>query len=113
MTQQQQAAWLAARKTRNPVLETMRDSFDGGDPWGSVMAWWFAVCDVISDIDPAQVPAAWEFRQSPMGSDTESFEYEQILETMAADGVTLETLQHAGWVLCRYAAQLKLSGLDY
>lgn len=105
--------WLSARPTRNPVLETMRDSFDGGDAWGSVMEWWFALADVITDIDATQIPSEWEFRQSPFGADTEAYAYNAILETMRDDGVTLETLLHAGKVLTRYAAQLKLAGKDY
>jgi hypothetical protein len=107
------ALWLSARPTRNPILERMRDSFDGGDPWGSVMGWWFAIADVITEIDASQVPSEWEFHQSPFGANTEAFEYSEILETMRDDGVTLDDILHAGKVLTRYASQLKLAGKDY
>lgn len=105
--------WLAARPTRNPIIERMRDTFDGGDAWGSTMGWWFAIADVVTEIDPSQVPSEWEFRQSPMGSNTEAYEYQEILETMRDDGATLEDLLDAGNILTRYAAQLKLAGMDY
>ena len=105
--------WLSARPTRNPVLETMRDTFDSGDAWGSTLSWHFAICDVISEIDPSQIPSAWEYQQSPFGADTEQYEYTEVLEAMRGDGATLDDLIHAGNVLSRYAAQLRLAGQDY
>lgn len=105
--------WLSARPTRNPILETMRDTFDGGYSWGSTMEWWFAIADVITEIDPSQVPSDWEFRQSPLGPDIWGFAYQAIVRTMRNEGATLETLLHAGTVLTRYAAQLKLAGVGY
>lgn len=105
--------WLSARPTRNPILETMRDSFDGGDPWGSTMGWCFAIADVVTEIDASQVPSEWEFRQSPMGANTEAYEYQEILETMRDSGASLYDLIDAGNVLTRYAAQLKLAGMAY
>lgn len=105
--------WLAARPTRNPIIERMRDSFDGGDAWGSTMEWWFAIADVITEIDPSQVPSDWEFRQSPFGSNEDSFAYQEIVALMVEDGITLDDLVPAGNVLTRYAAQLKLEGMDY
>lgn len=105
--------WMSARKTRNPIIETMRDSFDGGDPWGSTMEWWFAIADVITEIDPSQVPSAWEFRQSPFGANTDSYAYQEIIDTMRDEGAVLEDLLNAGNVLTRYATQLKLAGMDY
>lgn len=105
--------WMSARPTRNPVLETMRDTFDGGDPWGSAVAWHFAIADVITEIDPAQVPEAWEFQQSPFGADTEAYEYNAVIETMRDNGAVLEDLIHAGNVLARYTHLLMLAGKDY
>jgi hypothetical protein len=104
--------WLAARPTRNPVIETVRDTFDGYDAWGSTMEWWFAIADVIAGIDASQIPSEWEFRQSPMGADIESYAYQEIVATMCS-GATLEDLLAAGNILFRYAAQLKLEGMDY
>jgi hypothetical protein len=103
------AQWLSARHTRNPILEIMRDSFDGGDAWGSVMEWWFAIADYLTDLDPDSVPQDWQFRQSPIGSDVDSYAYQML----ANEQPTAEQLIHAGNVLSRYAAQLKLAGMDY
>jgi hypothetical protein len=110
---EKQAQWLSARPTRNPIIERMRDSFDGGDPWGSTMEWWFAIADVITEIDPTQVPSDWKFRQALFGADTEAFAYQEIIETMRDDGATLEDLISAGNILTRYASLLKLNGQDY
>lgn len=107
------AVWMSARPTRNPILETMRDTFDGGDAWGSVMAWHFAIADVMTEIDASRVPAEWEFSQSPFGANTEAYEYQSTLEAMRDGGATLDDLIHAGNVLMRYAAQLQAAGQDY
>lgn len=104
--------WLAARPTRNPIIERMRDSFDGGDAWGSTMEWWFALADVITGIDASRIPSEWEYRQSPMGADIDSYAYQEII-AVVCDGATIDDLLHAGEILTRYAAQLKLEGMDY
>ena len=101
--------WLSARPTRNPVLESMRDTFDGGDPWGSVMAWHFAIADYLTNLDADSVPEEWGFVQSPLGSATDCYEY----ETLADEQPSVEDLIHAGNILCRYASMLKLAGFDY
>lgn len=104
------AIWLSARPTRNPILEVMRDTFDGGDAYGSTLMWHFAIADVVFEI-VGRTPAHWEFTPSPLGADTDSYEYQTII---GADvGATLETLIHAGNVLERYAGQLRLAGEDY
>jgi hypothetical protein len=79
----------------------------GRDMWGHTMGWWFAVADALTDKTPDQVPAAWKFRQSPLGSDTEQYEYE------ICSAYTPETLRRFGNALSRYANKLKAAGLDY
>lgn len=105
--------WMSARPTRNPVIERMRDTFDSYDSWGSNMGWFFALADVVTEIDPDAVPAEWEFRQSPFGSDTESYEYQEIRELVDNEGVTLEVLLHAGKIMSRYDNLLRLAGMNY
>lgn len=100
--------WLSARPTRNPILETMRDSFDGGDPWGSTMEWWFAIADYTTDTY-GDTPAEWEFRQSPCGSNEDAYAFQQLDDLRPSEAQLL----HAGNVLSRYAAQLKLAEMDY
>lgn len=108
-----QEQWLSARPTRNPVLETMRDTFDAGDPWGSNIAWLFAIADVIYEINPEQVPAEWEFRPSPFGADTESYEYNAICDLIKDEGIDVDVILHAGRVLNRYDNLLRLAGMNY
>ena len=106
------AVWLSARPTRNPILEVMRDTFDSGDAWGSVLAWHFAIADVVHEL-VGHTPDSWEFIPSPFGAEIDCYEYEAVIEAMREDGATLDDLIPAGNVLQRYAAQLRLAGEDY
>jgi hypothetical protein len=91
----------------------MRDTFDGGDPWGSAVAWHFAIADVLTEIDPALVPDAWEFQPSVFGSNTEAYEYQAVCDLIKDDGIEPDVLIHAGNVLARYTMLLSLAGYDY
>lgn len=93
--------------TTKEAFAEFRLSFDAGDPWGSTMAWWFAVADALMEAAPELVPNKWQFRQSPLGPDTESYEYETCRTWPA------ETLVRFGNALSRYAAMLKAAGKDY
>jgi hypothetical protein len=84
-----------------------RLNFDGGDQWGSTMAWLFAVADALTDKAPDMVPDKWQFRQSPLGSDKDQYEYEIVVDWSA------ETLVRFGNALHRYAAMLRQAGRDY
>ncbi len=103
--------WLSARDTRNPIIEYLRDGFDFGDIHGSTMACLFAIADVLTEI--GTVPESWEFRQSPFGADTESWEYQAILEAMRDEGATLEDLEHAAKVFERLDRLNRLTGKSY
>lgn len=92
--------------TRKAFAE-FRLAYDDGDPWGSVMAWWFAVADALTDTAPERLPSHWQFRQSPLGSDKDQYEYETVA------GWSPETLVRFGNALGRYAARLKAAGKDY
>lgn len=107
------ARWLSARPTRNPIIERLRDSFDSYDMYGSTVSVLFAIADVLTEIDPGLVPAEWEFRQSPFGSDTEDYNYQVIIEAMRDDGATLEHLEHAAKVFERLDRLNRLTGLEY
>lgn len=106
------AQWLSARPTRNPIVEYLRDGWDSYDTYGSTLSCLFAIADVLHDIDPNLVPSEWAFRQSPMGADTESWEYQAILEAMQ-NGATLEHLEHAAKVFERLDRLNRLTGLEY
>lgn len=92
----------------------MRDTFDSGDAYGSVVMWHFAVCDAMQDRS-FYIPSEWEFTPSPFGSDEDAYEYQAVTEELEdLDFATAgRMLTHAGNVLHRYAAQLRLSGQDY
>lgn len=80
------------------------------DPWGQVMGWLFAVCDVLTD-SGLGTPPEWDFHQSPMGSDTDSYEY-QTLQDLYVD-YTDDDLLAFGHFLNREADQLRAAGQDY
>jgi hypothetical protein len=112
-----QEQWMSARGTRNPVLEAFRDFFDGGDPWGSTLSAHFDIAECLYR-HGVEVPAEWEYRPSPMievgefpEDDDASLFYSEIEVLLVQGHVT--NLIHAGNVLARYAAQLKLAGYDY
>lgn len=91
----------------NPVLQASRIYF-GSDEWGTTMGWWFAIADYLTDLG-VEVPEDWEFRQSPFGSDTEAYEYQELLDLRAS----AEDALFAGRVFTKYAGYLKSIGEDY
>ncbi len=116
--------WMSARGTRNPALEALRDNFESYDPWGSVIEAQFQICFTLLR-GGAEIPAAWQFGagafvpadddNDPDKEDAENgdgsllgWEFDLILREGG-----YSNLIHAGTVLERYAAQLKLAGKDY
>jgi hypothetical protein len=113
--------WMSARGTRNPVLEAFRDNFDAYDPWGSTIEAQFQICFTLLRYE-AQIPAAWEFspgafKPTMEDNDPDNEDGEGSLLGLEFDILMREghysNLIHAGNVLVRYAAQLKLAGMDY
>ena len=79
------------------------------DGWGESMSWLFALCDYIqTDLDEC-VPAYLGFRQSPMGADEDSYEYQTLQECKPS----LDTCLKVCAILNRYCDLLKLAGKDY
>lgn len=80
-----------------------------GDSWGTCMAWLFAIADYqMFELDVGPDPQ-WEFRPSPMGPNTESFEYQALVELEPAQDV----LERFGASLWRLSSILKEHGKDY
>lgn len=115
--------WMSARGTRNPALDVFRDHFDPYDPWGSVVEAQFQICYTLVR-HAAEVPAAWQFYPGAWVPEMDDNDPEA--PGMAREGSLLgwefdlimreggySNLIHAGTVLERYAAQLKLAGKDY
>ena len=55
-----------SRPNKNHILAVMRDQ-DFTDPWGTGMAWGFAVAEVIYDADPNGVPTSLQYQPSIAG----------------------------------------------
>jgi len=122
MTKEEKLAqWMSARGTRNPALEILRDHFDGGDPWGSAIEAHFQICYSLAR-GGAEIPASWEFRlgafvpseddNDPDNEDGDGSLLGYEFDLLLRQG-HYRNLIHAGEILSRYAAQLKLAGRDY
>jgi hypothetical protein len=89
--------------------------YDGGDEWGSVLSFWFAVAEVAYHAG-AEIPARWEFVDSPVHGDywkPEDYPASIVQEMYDAGGVSRNDLIAFGWKLTRDAKKLKREGKDY
>lgn len=59
------------------LMEVYRYNFDNFDSYGSNIQWLFAVCDYATDIGVV-VPDSFDYRQSPLGSDTDAHCYKEL-----------------------------------
>lgn len=89
-------------------------SFDGGDPWGSNIAWLFALAEFLTH-EGDGTPDEWEFRDSPLHDEWEPEGYpEEMLSDMWDDGIfTVEDAEAFGNVLNRYDNLLRMAGKNY
>lgn len=87
-------------------------TWDPGDPYGSVMTWWFAIAETLQRHEPWTVPAAWDYSPGAFGPpDPESFEdtsTEAIYEDHGG-----AALVYWGDVLQRMAHWCDLAGFSY
>lgn len=100
-------------------------TYDDGDAWGSTLAWWFAVAEILHHSGPSLVPASWKFRDAPahegmdrrayldFSADDDSYQDIEIGALMDSGTVTTDDLVAFGTVLTRYANLLKMAGKDY
>ena len=92
------------------MIEEVKQSWDSGDKWGSVMAWLFAIADEMY-MRGSGPPDAWDFWPGlGINGDVrqlDTFEGETCAE--ASD----DELAWTGSVLWRYRAALERAGLDY
>lgn len=88
-------------------------TFDPGDPWGSAMAWRFAVADALYHTG-SDIPDAWAYRHGPIcQGDDDDFTSELVRETLAEGEVGSDDLRAFGDALDRYSRQLSRAGRDY
>lgn len=103
------------RPNANPVLDAMRDDDLGGDPWGTAMAWGFAVCDYLHHVALADdaIPAGLGYRPAATrvgeGFDDDSWPEGYLIEM----GLDTYTLSVAARCLDRYLDWCKAAGVDY
>jgi hypothetical protein len=104
-------------KNTNPVLDSFRqDAYDPYDVWGSTISAHFDIAECLYR-HGVPTPEFWEFRPSPLlevgdplEDDASMFATE--VEFLMEQG-HITNIIDAGNVLARYAAQLKLAGMDY
>lgn len=108
-------------KNTNPVLDTFRENFDGGDPWGSTIEAHFQVAYTLMR-HGVDVPADWQFSpgmfvpdledNNPDNEDGEGSYIGWQFDLLMREG-HVSNLIHAGNVLARYAFHLSMAGYDY
>ncbi len=106
-------AGTRSRPNANPVLSWMRDD-DFSDPWGTAMAWAFAVCDYLHHVALCDdIPESLGYSPAATvrgeGFEEESYPDACIVE-MAADTYTLV---QAAKCLSRYIDWCVDAGRDY
>lgn len=109
-----------ARNT-NPVMDVIRENFDGGDPWGSAIEAHFQICYTLTRYG-APVPADWEFRMGafepeeddndPENEDGDGSYLGWELDLLMRQG-HMSNLIDAGNVLKRYLHILEMAGYSY
>ena len=94
-----------------------KESFDTGDPWGSNIAWLFALAEYLTHETTMGVPAAWEFTDSPVHHDDtwwEEGEPDSTIKEMDENGeFEPQDAWEFGDVLSRYDNLLRLAGKNY
>lgn len=99
----------------NPVLDAFREDFDSYDAFSSALNAQFDIAECLFRYG-VEVPASWEFSPGlaaghSLNTEDASF-FAVVIDGMVRQG-HVSNLIHAGNVLMRYVAQLKLAGRDY
>lgn len=98
------------------IFVQIYNTHDNYDKWGNCSTWAFALCDFLTDMeketDKKLCPDYWEFRQSPLGSNSDEIEYQEI-KTAIENDTTLEELLKFSDILYRYYNLLKKHGYNY
>jgi hypothetical protein len=89
-------------------------SFDGHDPWGSNIAWLFAIAEFLHH-EGNDTPEGWQFRDSPAhdGWQPEGYPDEMLADMWAEGEFTVEDAETFGEVLNRYDELLRKAGKNY
>lgn len=107
---------MNARPNKNLILQYMRDDDIAGDPWGTGMAWGFAIAEVLHGADE-DVPDELEFVPSPFVavSDERPEEWPdvEVWDLLHNGEITVSDLQTAGKCLHLYIELARQAGRDY
>ncbi|MBV1952670.1 MAG: hypothetical protein KUG64_10820 [Cycloclasticus sp.] len=69
---------IKTQRTKDLLQEIrMSDMYDG---YGVCMAWMFSISDYLTFNTDSHPPAEWEYRPAMVGADTDSFEYQALVE---------------------------------
>lgn len=109
--------------SKNLILNLMREDDIAHDPWGTAMAWGFAVCEVLYAAGE-EVPRTLDYLPSPyVALSTERPEefpdcvvWDALHDASAwVSGTTIsvEDVQYAGLIIGRFLDWCKLAGRDY
>lgn len=90
-----------------------RMAFDGSDPWGSAMGWFFGVADVLWHAGEDSIPPEWEYGHSPVCDGPEDYPDAEISEMFDSGEIDLADLVRFGNMLSRYTDILRAAGHDY
>jgi hypothetical protein len=103
---------MKIKSGNNTFVQEMKYTFSG-DHYGNCMSWAFALCDYLCDIGESDKTTKWNFRQSPIGSDNESFEYQQIEVMIENNPSLICCLREFNNILYRYYNYLIFKGKNY
>ena len=90
---------------------------DFEDAWGTTLSWWFSVAELLYH-KGQELPATWQFRDSPVHDPREyepedCYEDQMLSDMWHAGDFFLADLRTFGDVLTKYLGVLKLAGQDY
>lgn len=89
-------------------------SFDGYDPFGSAMGWFFPLADYLFHNSAEEIPPAWGYGHGVLcNGERDDYESEIIGGLADAGQITDDDLLTFGTVLNRYVNLCELAGRSY
>src|SRR5688572_4222545 len=98
----------------NTIMDQIRMG-DFGDPWGTGMAWCFALAEVLY-VEYGEISS--EFRPSPLMEEgdresVEGYEAETLFELIDDEDIDQSDIQRVYQIVSRYVDWVRLAGRDY
>lgn len=90
--------------TRSDLRNEITMSWDGDDPWGSVLSALGGVCDVLDYVgEDERIPASAGYRAALSGPNVEDYPASMFVELLDDEVIDLEALEYWARVLSRFA----------